>query len=402
MFRPKIDRIQYGGASIGLEEVKAVMDCMLTQGGTRWTVGENSVTFERELAEKTGVRRAVVVNSGSSALLVALTALHLPKGSKVIIPAVNFPTAFNAILQCGLVPYVVDVDLKTLNLDLEEVKKAVERSSIHAVIAVNIASNPVDYMALRKIVGDDVKIICDNCDGYGTLLDGHFVDVYADISCVSFHAAHIITTGEGGACLTNDLELADRCLKLREWGRASGTDEIYEYPGFPDDYRSRYVYEEIGYNMKPLELQCAMGRVQLKKLEGFREARLKNAKKMRAIFEKYPQFQLIDSPKNAEVCWFSFPLLCRGISRKVVMDTLEANNIECRTIFSGNVLRHPAYKDVQYKSHGEMVNADRVMKDGMFLSVHPSITDEMLDFIDEVVGSLSKRSLTPQELLEAE
>ncbi len=266
MFQPKVDRISYGGASIGLEEVKAVMDCMLTQGGTRWTVGENSVKFEEELAEKTGVKRAVVVNSGSSALLVALTALHLPKGSKVIIPAVNFPTAFNAIIQCGLVPYVVDVDIKTLNLDLEEVKKAVEKTEIKAVIAVNIASNPVDYRKLRKIVGE-AKIICDNCDGYGTLVDGKFVDTYADISCVSFHAAHIITTGEGGACLTDDTELADRCLKLREWGRATGTDDIYQYSGFPEDYRSRYVYEEIGYNMKPLELQCAMGRVQLTRLE---------------------------------------------------------------------------------------------------------------------------------------
>lgn len=388
MFRPKIDRIQYGGAVIGLEEVKAVMDCMLTQGGTRWTVGENSIAFERELAQKTGVKRAVVVNSGSSALLVALTALHLEKGSHVLIPAVNFPTAFNAILQCGLIPYVVDVDIKTLNLDLEEVKKAVQFEKISAVIAVNIASNPVDYKKLREIVGEDTKIICDNCDGYGTLVDGHFVDTEADISCVSFHAAHIITTGEGGACLTNDEELANRCLKLREWGRATGTDDIYEYPGFPEDYRSRYVYEEIGFNMKPLELQCAMGRVQLTRLEDFREKRLANEKLMRAVFEKYPQFTLIKSPENATVCWFSFPLLCTGIRRKVVMDTLEKNNIECRTIFSGNVLRHPAYANIEYTAHGEMVNADRVMKDGMFLSVHPSITPEMIAFIDEVVGGL--------------
>lgn len=403
MYTPIKDRVSYGGAVIGLEEVKAVMDCILTQGGTRWTVGENSVAFEKELAEKTGVKRAVVVNSGSSALLVALTALKLPKGSRVIIPAVNFPTAFNAILQCGLVPYVVDVDLKTLNLDLNEVSKAVandkgkpswpdtnDSSLIQAVIAVNIASNPVDLIRLREIVGPKVKIILDNCDGYGTLVNGQFAEKLADISCVSFHAAHIITMGEGGACLTDDIELADRCLKLREWGRASGTDDIYEYPGFPEDYRSRYVYEEIGFNMKPLELQCAMGRVQLKKLESFREARLKNAKLMRAVFEKYPQFELIESPDNAEVCWFSFPLLCTGIKRKLVMDTLEANNIECRTIFSGNVLKHPAYKDTEYVSHGEMVNADRVMKDGMFLSVHPSIQPEMIEFIDQVIRSICK------------
>lgn len=385
MFRPKVDRVEYGGAIIGIEEVKAVMDVMLSQGGKRWTVGENSVLFEKELAKKTGVKRAVVVNSGSSALLVALTALHLPKGANVVIPALNFPTAFNAIIQCGYTPYVVDIDLKTLNLDLEEVKKIKE--PIHAVIAVNVASNPVDLVKLREIL-PQAKIVLDNCDGYGSLIDGKFVETHADIACVSFHAAHIITTGEGGACLTNDEELANKCLKIREWGRASGTDEIYEYPGFPSDYRSRYVYEEIGFNMKPLELQCAMGRVQLKKLEDFRERRLQNEKLMREVFSKYSKFTLIESPKNAEVCWFSFPLLCTGIQRLIVMDTLESNNIECRTIFSGNVLRHPAYKDIKYKSHSEMKNADLVMKDGMFLSVHPSITKEMIEFIDKVVGEI--------------
>lgn len=385
MFRPKVDRIEYGGAMIGDEEKQAILSVIESQGGRRWTIGPESVALEAELAEKTGVQRAVLTNSGSSALLVALTALHLSKGSLVAIPAVNFPTAYNAILQCGLIPHVVDVDLRTLNMDLEQLKLA---RGIKAVIAVNIASNPNDLVAMRRIVGDKVKIILDNCDGYGTLVDGKFVETFADVSCVSFHAAHIITMGEGGACLTDDQELADRMRKIREWGRADGTDAIYDYPGFPDDYRSRYVYEEIGYNMKPLELQCAMGRVQLKKLEQFRVRRLENYHLMRQVFEKYPQFTLVDSMDNATVCWFSFPLLCSGIKRKLVMDTLEANNIECRTIFSGNILRHPAYKDAPYSCEGEMVNADLVMRDGMFLSVHPSITPEMIAFIDEVVGSI--------------
>lgn len=387
MFKPRVDRIEYGGAMIGLEEVKAVLDVMLSQGGKRWTVGSNSVAFEQELALNTGVKRAVVVNSGSSALLVALTALHLPKGSKVIIPAVNFPTAFNAILQVGCVPYVVDVDPKTLNLDLAEVSKAANARYCAAVLAVNIASNPVDLVALRRCVGPDTKIILDNCDGYGTTLNGKYVETMADISCVSFHAAHIITTGEGGACLTDDEELADRCLKLREWGRASGTDDIYEYPKFPEDYRSRYVYEEIGYNMKPLELQCAMGRVQLRKISDFKEKRRRNFEDLYSRLMKYSDLEMIH-PMPGEVCWFSFPLMCRGVKRKTLMDHLEANNIECRTIFSGNVLRHPAYKDITVVKHSEMPNADDVMANGMFLSVHPSITPEMIEFIDKCVGEV--------------
>lgn len=393
MFRPKIDRIEYGGALIGIEEVKAVMDVMLSQGGKRWTVGPESIAFEKELAEVTGVKYATVVNSGSSALLVALTALHLPKGSYVIIPALNFPTAFNAILQVGCVPYVVDIDPKTLNLDMDEVFKAINSQYIYskpisAVLPVNIASNPVDLVRLREIVGDRVKIVLDNCDGYGTTMNGSFVETGADVSCVSFHAAHIITTGEGGAVLTDDPVIAGRANKIREWGRASGTDDIYTYPGFPEDYRSRYVYEEIGYNMKPLELQCAMGRIQLKKLQDFKQRRLNNEKLMREVFAKYKQFELIESPKNAEVCWFSFPIMCRGIERKLVMETLEKNNIECRTIFSGNVLRHPAYKDTYVIKHSRMERADDVMKNGMFLSVHPSITPEMIQFINKVIGEL--------------
>jgi CDP-6-deoxy-D-xylo-4-hexulose-3-dehydrase len=384
MFKPKIDRVEYGGGIIGIAEVKAIMDVLLSQGGKRWTVGPESIAFEKELAEVVGVKRSVVVNSGSSALLVAMTALKLPKGSKVIIPAVNFPTAFNVILQNNLIPLVVDVDINTLNLDLEKVREAMS-DEVSAVIAVDIAGNPVDLVRLREIVGDKVKIILDDCDGLGGTINGKYKEVYADVSCVSFHAAHIITMGEGGAVLTDDEDLANTALKMREWGRASGTDKIYDYPGFPDDYKERYVYEEIGYNVKPLELQCAMGRVQLKRLTEFKTARANNFDKLLAVFGKYPdKFQTMQY--IGEPCWFSFPILCKNVKRGEVMKLLEDNNIECRTIFSGNITKHPAYKDSIYEVSGTLDNADIVMRDGMFLSVHPSISDEMIAFIDEVLS----------------
>lgn len=393
MFTPVKDRIEYGGAMIGQEEKEAINRVINFQGGKRWTIGPESVAFEQELAEKTGVKRAVVVNSGSSALLVALTALHLPRGSKVVIPAVNFPTAFNAILQCNLVPIVVDCDPNTLNISLKEVKKLVDKKYyFDAVIAVDIAGNPVNLPALRQIVGNGVKIILDNCDGYGTLLNGKFIDSYANVACVSFHAAHIITTGEGGAVLTNNDDLANRAVKLREWGRVSGSDKIYNYEGFPEDYRERYVYEEIGYNLKPLELQCAMGRIQLKKLEIFRGLRYKNFTKLEKVFEKYPLFKVITYLPNSLPCWFSFPFLCKGVKRQEAMITLENNNIECRTIFSGNITKHPAYKNSYYETplnpNCVFPVADEVMKSGVFISVHPSITEEMINFIDKVLGYL--------------
>lgn len=403
MFTPVVDRVNYGGAMIGQEEKDAINRVIDDQGGRRWTIGPESEALEKELAENTGVKRAVLTNSGSSALLVAVAALHLPKGSKVIIPALNFPTAFNAIIQNGLIPYVVDIDVKDLLLDLEEVKKAVLMEKISAVIAVNIASNPVDLVKLREIVGPDCKIILDNCDGYGTTINGKYVETYADLSCVSFHAAHIITMGEGGAVLTDDIELAERARKIREWGRASGTDTLYQYPGFPKDYRERYVYEEIGYNLKPLELQCAMGRIQLKKIGGFKKRRMENFARLYKGIKQIPELMTVKWNKNADVCWFSFPFLCSEDMRPHVMEMLDKNNIECRTIFSGNILRHPAYKDVEYMSHSEtMPGADCVMRDGVFISVHPSITDEMIDFILKVLKDCSSVPLTWEEHMRAE
>lgn len=389
MFTPIVDRIKYGGAMIGQEEKDAINRIINSDNGSRWTVGEESLALEKELAEVTGVKRAVLTNSGSSALLVAMTALHLPKGSGVIVPAVNFPTAYNAILQCGLVPVVVDVDLKTLNLDLGQVARALlEVPNIEAVIAVDIAGNPVDLLTLRELVGPNIKIILDDCDGYGTTFKGKMVEQYADISCVSFHAAHIITMGEGGAVLTNDEELGTRALKLREWGRASGTENIYKYEGFPDDYRERYVYEEIGFNMKPLELQCAMGRIQLKKLFTFKDARRANHKLLEEQFKGNDKFTIVSQIADSDPCWFSFPLLCTGVARRHAMETFEKNNIECRTIFSGNITLHPAYKDTPRHVIGDLKNANMVMKDGMFLSCHPSITPEMIEFIGKVARSL--------------
>lgn len=393
-FIPIKDRIEYGGAVIGQEEVNAIMKVVTSQGGKRWTIGPESIALEKELAQVAGVKRAVLTNSGSSALLIGIASLNLPKNSKVIIPAVTFPTAFNSIIQNNLVPFVVDVDINTLNLSFEQVEKAFKKykNSISAVLAIDIAGNPVDLIALRKITKSyGAKIILDNCDGFGTLLRGAMIENYADVSAVSFHAAHIITMGEGGAVLTDNTSVADKATKLREWGRVSGSDKIYRYKELPKDYKERYVFEEIGYNLKPLELQCAMGRIQLKKLALFREKRLENYKKLEEIFNKHKKhFSTISAIKNAIPCWFSFPFLCHKISREKVMKVFEKNNIETRTIFAGNILRHPAYKDTNYIQFGNLNNSDDVLQNGMFISCHPSITDDMIKFIARVVNELTK------------
>lgn len=385
-FTPKVDRIEYGGCLIGLEEVGAIMNVILNQGGKRWTIGPESTNFENELSEKIGVKGGVVVNSGSSALLLATSALHLPKGSKVIIPALNFPTAYSSLLQNNLIPVVVDCDLSSLNLSLDEVKRAIEENQdVKAVVAVHVAGNCVDLQSLRTIVGDRY-IISDNCDGLGGTLHGKYIDTYSDVSCVSFHAAHIISMGEGGMILSNNKEILTRARKMREWGRASGSDNLTKHEGFPPDYRERYVFEEIGYNMKPLELQCAMGRVQLKKLDSFKAKRLVNYISLLDYFDQCDSFTpILGSMEN---CWFSFPFLCTDKPRPEVIKVFEENNIEIRTIFSGNILKHPAYKNEPHIQVGDLKNSNYVMERGMFISTHPYLTKEMISFMGEIVRSI--------------
>ncbi len=385
---PIKQRIEYGGAILSGEEQEAIFRVISSQGGRRWTLGEESLLFEKELALMTGVSHAVVVNSGSSALLLAIAALKLPKGSKVIIPALTFPTAYSSILQAGLEPLVVDCD-ENLNINLDDVKNAIEMfPEVKAVVAIHIAGNVVDLPRLREIVGDRI-IVSDNCDGYGGTLKGQFIDTYADVSCISMHAAHIITMGEGGAVLTNDVRIAETARKMREWGRESGSDQLTKLDGFPPDYRERYVFTEIGYNLKPLELQCAMGRIQLTKLKEFKDTRRKNYFKLKEVFKDYPEFRIVENNvKGAESCWFGFPIICEGIERKKVMDFFESLNIETRTIFSGNILRHPAYKGTSSGQIGMLSNSNMVMEKGMFISNHPSLTDEQIEFIGKALKEL--------------
>lgn len=384
LLKPIKKRVSYGGAMIGWREVYAILKVILSQGGRRWTIGPESEAFEKELAQTAGMKHAVVVNSGSSALLVAISSLNLPKGSKVIIPALNFPTAYSSLLQAGLVPVVVDCNTNLL-IDFDEVKKAIDKyPEIKAVVAVHIAGNSVNLPELRKIIGKRL-IISDNCDGFGSTLNGKFIDTYSDVSCVSFHAAHIITTGEGGAILTNNDKIGDRARKKREWGRESGSDKLTKIKGLPSDYRERYVYTEIGYNVKPLELQCAMGRVQLKKLQFFKKKRKENYDKLYKLFLK--QYKFIPIEGSKENCWFGFPFICVGMSRQTTMEYLESLNIETRTIFSGNVLKHPAYKGTGIQI-GNLPISNIIMESGVFISNHPSLTDKQIEFVGKAMKYL--------------
>src|SRR3990167_2343080 len=271
---------RYGGALTDEREMKAIIKSIYKSNKTgNWQAGPEATKMEIEAAKFLGVKYGILTTSGSCAGLLALSALELPKGSEVIISAVTFPTIFNIILQCNLVPLVVDAKVGTYNFDVNEVEQAIIKSKgrVKCVIAVHAVGNPVDWVKLQKL-GKKYKIttILDNCDGFGTTINGKPVETYADISFTSFHAAHIVSMGVGGAVFSNNKELMGRVRQYRDWGRQANTTEPHKVKELPKDYNPRFVYDKIGYNFQILELQAAMGRVQLRKANKIKRLRKKN------------------------------------------------------------------------------------------------------------------------------
>src|SRR3990167_4989681 len=226
------------------------------------------------------VKYSILTNSGSSAGLLALSSLELPKGSEVIISAVTFPTIFNIIIQCGLVPVVVDAKVGTYGFDIKDVEKAITKKT-KAIIAIHPLGNPVDMPTLMKLVKKyehKIYVLEDCCDSWGTTIGGRHTGSFGDISITSFHAAHIVSMGVGGGVFTSNKELAKRARMYRDWGRQADINksENKKWKTLPEDYNPRFIYEKIGYNFQILELQAAMGRVQLRKTKQIKEARKRN------------------------------------------------------------------------------------------------------------------------------
>src|SRR3990167_4958287 len=269
--------LRYGGTLIDSREIRAIIKSINKSRKTgNWQTASEAKKMEVETARFLGVKYGILTNSGSSAGLLALSALELPKGSEVIISAVTFPTIFNIILQCNLVPVVVDAKVGTYNFDVDEVECAITKKT-KAIIAVHAVGNPCDMPRLMKVAKKyNVKVIEDNCDGWGSTISGKKVGSFGDISITSFHAAHIVSMGVGGGVFTNDPVVAECVRVYRDWGRQADTTKSNRYKELPKDYNSRFIYEKIGYNFQILELQAAMGRVQLRKADEIKKLRQKN------------------------------------------------------------------------------------------------------------------------------
>lgn len=376
----------------GPKEEKALINSLRKSiKSGNWQAGKEAALMEQEAAKQLGLKYGLLTTSGSCAGLLALSALELPKGSEVIISAVTFPTIFNIILQCGLVPVVVDAKVGTYNLDVSELRNAISLKT-RAIIAVHAVGNPVDMPALMKLVrtinktrtkNSKLYVIEDNCDGWGSKINSRAVGSYGDVSITSFHAAHIVSTGVGGGVFTNDKELANRVRIYRDWGRQANTTKPNRYKTLPKDYNPRFIYEKIGYNFQILELQAAMGRVQLQKAESIKKARQKNFNYLTKGLSRFSNLVLPHSPAHADVCWFALPLTVVG-DRGVLVKHLEKHGIETRSMFAGNITRHPAYKDTHYVVRSSLKDADRIIKQSFWITVHPRLKKSDLDFIIKV------------------
>jgi len=349
------------------------------------TAGLYTHEFEKALAQKFNRRHALFVNSGSSANLLVMTALELPKGSEVITCACAFPTTVNPIVQCGLIPVFVDCELGTWNIDTSQLEVALSNKT-RAVMVCHTLGNPCDMLLVYKFcTKHNLRLIEDCCDAAGAMYGGEAVGTWGDFSTYSFYPAHHITTGEGGAVLTDNPRLAKITASYRDWGRAcwceTGKDNTCG-KRFEGKYDHKYTYDHIGYNLKATDLQAAIGLSQLDKLDSFIEKRYRNWAYLLDRLKELP-IQLPIPTWGSQPSWFGFAF---GVEkRNELARYLDAHGVGNRPLFAGNIMRQPAYKDVEYRVVGDLHNSNYAMDHVLWIGCWPGLTREQLDYSIEVI-----------------
>jgi CDP-6-deoxy-D-xylo-4-hexulose-3-dehydrase len=400
-FLPGSTKVPYAGRVFDEEEMVAAVDATLDF----WlTLGPQGEAFERELADYVGVRHSLVVNSGSSANLVAFSALTsnkldrpLQPGDEVLTVAAGFPTTVAPILQNGCVPVFVDVHLDTGNVMVERLHEATS-SKTRAVMIAHTLGNPYDLDGVQDLVkSHDLYLVEDNCDALGATYRGRKTGTFGHYATQSFYPPHHLTMGEGGAVLTNSGRLKQVAESFRDWGRdcwcASGKDNTcgkrfdWSLGQLPHGYDHKYIYSHLGYNLKPLDIQAAIGRKQLKKIDDFVAARRTNHARLVTALAPYSEWlHLPQATPNSEPSWFGLLLTVRDgapFTRTQLVRHLEDRNIQTRQLFGGNLLRQPAFQGVPHRVVGGLVNTDKIMNDAFFVGVYPGLTPAMLDYMVE-------------------
>ncbi len=371
----------------GAGEVSGAIDALLTQNVT---MGRRVLDFERAFAEMIGSRHAIMVNSGSSANLLAVSVLaqavldgHLRQGDEIIVPAVTWSTTIAPILQLGCVPVFVDIDEDTLNMRPESIDEAISDRT-RAVMPVHLLGNPVDMDPLmERASAKDLWVIEDTCESLGTEIAGRKVGSFGHFGTFSFYFSHHITTIEGGMVVTDDDGLNDlaRSLRAHGWSRDMSTRERLEAssPGIDP----RFLFVNVGYNLRPMETQAAFGLVQLERLGEFNERRRENARALGQALRPYSdRVRLINEQEGGRSTWFGFSVIAESAEQRVALrDHLEARNIATRPIVAGNLALQPAFKDQPHRSVGDLSVATRVGERGLFIGNHPNLTERQLEHV---------------------
>ncbi len=379
-----------------------------------FTTGRFGETFERNLARFVGVRSASLVNSGSSANLIALSALTSPKlgdrrlnpGDEVITVAAGFPTTVNPIFQNRLVPVFVDVTVPGYEIDVRQLEAA-RSDRTRAVFLAHTLGNVFDLDAVSAFTRKhNLWLIEDCCDALGSTYKGRNVGTFGDIATLSFYPAHHITTGEGGAVLTDKPALQVLIDSFRDWGRdcwcEPGKDNTcgkrfdWQLGSLPCGYDHKYIYSHIGYNLKATDMQAALGASQLTKLPEFIARRKANFHHLKAALAGLEEYLILpEATAHSDPSWFGFPIGVREdapFRREDLTRALEANKIGTRLLFGGNLLRQPAYQDCEYRVAGELRNTDFVMNNVFWVGVYPGLTPPMLDFVAKTITEFVAQS----------
>ncbi|MCX4851943.1 lipopolysaccharide biosynthesis protein RfbH [Streptomyces sp. NBC_00893] len=397
-FEPGVTEIWPSGATLNADDRIALVEAALD---LRIAAGASSRSFESRFAKALKRRKAHLTNSGSSANLLALTALtshtleerRLKPGDEVITVAAGFPTTVNPIVQNGLVPVFIDVELGTYNTTADRVAQAIGPKT-RAIMIAHALGNPFEAAEIAELArAHDLYFVEDNCDAVGSTYQGQITGTFGDVSTVSFYPAHHLTMGEGGCVLTSNLQLARIVESLRDWGRdcwcEPGKNNTcfkrfeYQMGALPRGYDHKYIFSHIGYNLKSTDLQAALGLSQLARLEEFTDARKRNWRRLREGLDGLPHLLLPEPTAGSDPSWFGFVLTVlpeAPFTRAELVAHLEERKIGTRRLFAGNLTRQPAYVNQDYRVVGDLTNSDIVTEHTFWIGVYPALSDEMLDY----------------------
>ena len=403
--------VPVSGKVYGAPELRSLVDSSLDF----WlTTGRFNDAFEARLANFLGMRFALTVNSGSSANLVAMSALTSPllgkqrlmPGDEVITCATGFPTTLNPAIQNNLMPVFVDVDIPTYNIRPDMIEAAVSEKT-KAIMVAHTLGNPFDLDAVMAVAKKhDLWVVEDNCDALGATYDGKMVGTFGDVGTVSFYPAHHITMGEGGAVFTNDGLLKRALESVRDWGRdcycPPGHDNTcnkrfqWKLGDLPRGYDHKYTYSNLGYNLKITDMQAAVGLAQMDRLEGFIAARRHNFAFLKAGLKSVEEFLILpEATPKSDPSWFGFPITLRAgapFTRDELVQYLNEKNVHTRLLFGGNLLRQPYMKGRQYRVVGEMTNSDTVMTSTFWIGLYPGLSEAQLSYAIEQITAFCRKS----------